>query len=123
MSAASFLPAAATALASTETTLASTASALASSALTPTNPSTPLSTPTSTANSPASAATKRKKPITKAAKSELRLYFAHTKYTLNTGLPRGGYSVALKNTVEKYGLSRDQICLQLKNIKDAMFGL
>ena len=107
-------------LVSTVTTLTSTASTLVSFVLTSTNLSTSLSTTTS---SSASTATQRKKPITKAAKTELRLYFAHTKYTLNTGLPRGGYSVALKNTVEKYGLSRDQICLQLKNIKDAMFGL
>ena len=45
------------------------------------------------------------------------------KYALNTGLPRGDYSGPLKTIVEKHGLSRDQIRLQLKNYKDATFGL
>ena len=91
--------------------------------LTPADPSTSLSTTTPTASLSASAATKRKKPITKAAKEELRLYFTHAKYALNTGLPRGDYSGPLKTIVEKYDLSRDQIRLQLKNYEDATFGL
>ena len=70
-----------------------------------------------------STATKRNTPITKAGTSELHLYFAHVKYALNAGLPRGDYSGPLKTIVEKYGLSRDQICLQLKNYKGATFGL
>ena len=109
--------------ASTSTTLTSTASTLASSASTPTDPSKPLLTTTPTSSSSVSVTTKRKKPVTKATKSELRLYFAHAKYALNTGLPQGDYSGPLKTIVEKYGRSRDQIRLQLKNYKDTTFGL
>ena len=108
---------------STVSSLPAAAATLVSAASTPADPFTSLSTTTPTASLSASAATKRKKPITKAAKEELRLYFAHAKYALNTGLPRGDYSGPLKTIVEKHDLSRDQIRLQLKNYKDVTFGL
>lgn len=63
------------------------------------------------------------KPITAAAKEDLHDYFESLNWPLNKDLPRGDYASDLDKIVKKYGLKKTQVSRQLKNYKNAKYGL
>ena len=60
--------------------------------------------------------------ITKAAYDTLYQSFTAKNWLLNNRLPRGEYSFNLNKIVEKYGLKRSQVTLQLLNYKHTQYG-